>query len=126
MRKKRIIIGLIAVIIAIIVCAFIMNYFRNRKNDNEIVLSTNGGSVYKWECDIDNSKIASISDASYKRVDDLEGGEVLVYFTITGNKKGTTKASCKYINPSNNSSIDSSNYKIYVDKDLNVTIQNSN
>lgn len=122
MRKKRIIIGLIAIIIAIVICAFIMKHFKDRNNTNEIVLSTNSELSYKWECNIDDKKIASIKKSNSKQV---EGGEVLVTFTVYGKKEGTTLVSCNYINPNTNSSIDSSSYIINVDKDLNVTIQNS-
>lgn len=125
MRKKRIIIGLIAIIIAIVICAFIMKYFKDRNNANEIVLSTNSGFSYKWECNIDDKKIASIKKSSSKQAEELEGGEVLITFTVYGKKEGTTLVSCNYINPNTNSSIDSSSYIINVDKDLNVTIQNS-
>ena len=123
-RKKRLLIGVLALIVALLICAIILKEYKSRKNTNEVVLSTAGGVLYEWKCDMDNEKIAVIEYSYYEIVDESEGGEVLDHFIIKGKKPGSTKLTCNYASGEN--IIETNIYKIYVDNVLNVSIQNSN
>lgn len=127
MRRKRIIIGVLFLIAAIIVCAFVLNYYNGRNNKDTIVLSTYGGTIYDWECKMVDKDIATIDNVYKKNMEPaVEGGEIQVRYTIKGIKKGKTKFVCNYKSKNDDYSVDTSIYEIIVDEKLNVKIINNN
>jgi predicted secreted protein len=126
MRKKRILIGLIVLVIAVLLCALIMKFFSKRNNTDEVVLSTNNGINYSWKCEVENDKIATIFKKYTEEVDTyIDGGEVLLHYVIKGKKQGETKLICDYKNPNEEYSVETNIYQINVDNKLNVKIINS-
>lgn len=127
MRKKRILIGVLVVILAILLCAFIMKYFSKRNNTDEVVLSTNNGVGYTWNCKITDKTIAKINKKYNEEVDPyIDGGEVLVHYVIKGIKQGESKLVCNYKSEYEEYPVETNIYLISVDKNLNVKITNSN
>ena len=125
-RTKIIIIALVAIVIAVAVCGFILKYFGARGNKSSITLSTVGGVPYKWECKINNEDIATIEHVYSKNMQpNVDGGEVQIRYLIKGVKEGNTRCICNYTSTVSNEIVENNVYEIIVDKNLNVKIFNN-
>lgn len=123
MNKKQILVIImlmLLVIFIILTCIFI-----NKEVTNEIILRTNGGVPFKWECNVQDKSIIKISDTYSKDLakKNVSGGPVEVHYVLKGIKKGNTKVICKYYNFINNRVSEEKIYNVYVDKNLNIQIK---
>ena len=127
MRRKRIMIGIIFLLLALVACAFILKYFKGRNNKDEVVLSTAAGVIYEWNCKMVDDSIATVENVYEKNTQPkIDGGEIKIRYIIKGLKKGNTKFICNYSSPIEEYSVETNIYKVIVDKKLNVKIINNN
>lgn len=124
--KKKIIIGIVAVIIvgALTVLCFV---FRKDSRLFEIKQTTNGGVPYAWEYDIeDNSIISYVETTTVEKEKDVAGGEIYKYFKFKTMTSGETTITFNYVDTRDDSIYKSNKYIIKVDNNLKATIEKVN
>lgn len=94
----------------------------NSKKELEIKLEGNPTTGYEWKCDIVDKSIVKEERAKYKPDStELMGSGGVYTFVYTGLKEGKTKIICEYARSfEKNSTEKTKEYKIEVDKKLNI------
>lgn len=94
----------------------------------EIKLDGNPTTGYEWTCEIEDDKIIKEISSDYESGNDnVEGASGTYTFVYEGIKEGTTTLTCNYARSfEENSTEDSKEYKITVDKDLYITYKEIN
>ena len=115
---------ILTIITVFALCILLTGCNSTKTASNEIVVTTNGGVPYVWEYEIKDQSIIKFDNNTVKNLDpDSEGGRIEEHYTFKGLKKGTTTITFKYTDVRDNKAKETKEYKVTVDKDLNVTIK---
>ena len=115
--------------ILIIHIIFILLIYLKNNNisdvSNEIVLSTNAGVPYSWNCAINDTTVAGVSNEYSKDLSakNVTGGKVEIHYVIKANQSGSTQMVCEYRNFVDNTLAERKIYNIDVDENLNVNLE---
>jgi len=114
---------ILTIITILTLCILLTGCNSTQTSSNEIVVTTNGGVPYVWEYEIKDNSIVKFENNNVKELDPgMDGGRIEEHYTFKGLKKGTTTITFKYTDVRNDKAKETKEYKITVDKDLNVTI----
>ena len=98
MKKK---ITFILVVILVFFLIGIIKYINFKTLEDsktkEIILKTNGGVPYVWNCEVDNEDIVKIKSQYKKNKSNknIVGGPIEIHYVIESLKKGNTSIVCK-------------------------------
>ena len=121
--------GLAIVIVAVIVTVVVaIRHDRPSQlpqGTAEITLNTNGGVPYEWVYRIEDESIIEHTGVSSKALDSNEGGAVEETHTFRALKEGETNVVFEYKSfvDEDGSIMKQNNYRVKVDKNLNITIE---
>ena len=123
--KKDFIVIITVLCISVLVILINKNIGDNKDyQNNEIILNTNGGVPYTWEYKIENPNIVRLKDKfSDVKNPEVSGGPVELHYIFKGLKKGETIITFEYKNFTNNIIDETKKYKVFVDKNLKLTIK---
>ena len=91
----------------------------------EITYQKSSGIPFRWEYEIENTKICEFVECKEKRNKvnkSICGGIVETTYYFKGIKKGQTKIIFKYINIADNYLSQINEYRVIVDEELNINI----
>lgn len=126
MKKK---ITFILVVILVFFLIGIIKYINFKTLEDsktkEIILKTNGGVPYVWNCEIDNKDIVKIKKQYKKNKsnENIVGGPVEIHYVVESLKTGNTSIVCKYTSVVNNSNAKINEYLVDVDNKLKIKIK---
>ena len=123
--NKKIVIGLILIIILVLVCVFCIIPKIMRSNTIELTYKTNGGVPYRWEYEIEDDSIVEFvetKNVTPKKYKELDGGLVYINYVFRGLKEGKTTVTFKYVNIVDNSIDKEDKVTLKVDKNKNISL----
>ena len=122
--KKKIVIGLV-VLILLIVFGIVIKTCINSKKMLELTYKTNGGVPYNWEYEIKDKSIVECVK-TYVVKDENKGGKVgapiYTNYVFKGKKKGMTTITFRYISVIDGSISNEEKINVKVDKNNNIAI----
>ena len=126
--KSKIIAVLVCILIVVIILVSVivkMNQYDDHKQI-EITKEINAGIPFKWEYTIEDENIVKFEKSYVIRDDNkngIVGASVYTNYVFKGLKEGTTKVIFKFVSITDEDyDGDVEEYKIKVDKDLNISL----
>ena len=113
------------IILVIIICLCFIFIFTRNNDSASIELQTHANEIYEWQYKIDDTSVVKFEKK--QRFGDIEGkkkgGSITERYIFKALKPGKTSIRFIYTNTKNKSYTDVKEYKVDVDKKLNLAIK---
>ena len=115
---KKYLLGLFCVVL----CIALVGCGKAKVKDNKITIEYASGFPYEWQYEIQDPDIVEFDYDEVKESMD-DGGPVVQTYYFKGIKNGSTTITFKYVSVNNGEVSDVIEYKVEVDKNLELTIK---